>query len=99
MIFGVSQELFTLNKNQLIVGSADIENQIEHLDNHSNVKIELYDLYTNDTFLRAPFRQRRQPCECTGYKCSCCAGMNIKVFNFNRKREYKWSLSDKLNVK
>lgn len=51
------------------------------------IKVEFYDLTTNDTLLRLPFRQRRQPCSCLGYNCGCCAGMNIVQFGFNQKRK------------
>lgn len=75
----------------LIAGRGGTENHIEDMvRDPSDIDMTLYDLKSksNESFLRWPFRQRPQTCECRDYSCSCCAGMSIKAFNFNRKREY-----------
>lgn len=33
-----------------------------------------------------------QPCKCAELKCTCCAGMSIQQFNFNRKSKSNLSL-------
>ncbi|CAK1544584.1 unnamed protein product [Leptosia nina] len=56
-----------------------------------------YDLKTNETirkmlprpwykpgwFIRLPFRGG--PCECEGLRCSCCTGIRIQTFNYDRR--------------
>lgn len=50
-----------------------------------SVKIDFYHLNSEESLeKRIQFRQRRGPCNCLNLNCGCCAGMNMKQFNFKR---------------